>query len=168
MNVSDVARHSAQQVVFESYDEIGYNYRMTDIQAAVGRVQLERLGAIIERRRFLAQRYCDRLAGSGFGLPVEPEWARSNWQSFCVRLPDGWDQSEVMQSLLALGIATRRGIMCAHLEPAYADGAAAKWGALPESECAQKRSIILPLFHSMTGEQQDRVIEALLGFRPGI
>jgi dTDP-4-amino-4,6-dideoxygalactose transaminase len=68
MNVSDVARHAARQVVFESYDEVGYNYRMTDIQAAVGRVQLARLGAIIERRRFLAQRYRDRLAAGGFGL----------------------------------------------------------------------------------------------------
>jgi perosamine synthetase len=167
MNVSDAVRHSARQVVFESYDEIGYNYRMTDIQAAVGRVQLQRLPAIIERRRFLARRYRDRLQSSGLGLPVEPEWARSNWQSFCVRLPEAWDQLEVMQALLDSGIATRRGIMCAHLEPAYRDGSAARWDQLPESERAQLRSIILPLFHTMTEEQQDRVTDALLGFRPG-
>ena len=164
MNVSDATRHSARQVVFESYDEIGYNYRMTDIQAAVGRVQLQRLGQIIERRRCFAQRYRDGLQGSGFGAPLEPEWARSNWQSYCVRLPDGLEQMEVMQSLLELGIATRRGIMCAHLEPAYKDGSVAKWEALPESERAHRRSIILPLFHSMTIEMQDRVIRALLGF----
>jgi perosamine synthetase len=163
MNVSDVARHSATQVVFESYDEIGYNYRMTDIQAAVGRAQLQRLDAIIHRRRFLAQRYRDGLQGSDYGLPVEPAWARSNWQSFCVRLPEALDQVEVMQSLLALGIATRRGIMCSHLESAYTDGFTARWTALPESERAQRRSIILPLFHTMTEEQQCRVITALLG-----
>jgi dTDP-4-amino-4,6-dideoxygalactose transaminase len=163
MNVSDVARHSSRQVVFESYDEIGYNYRMTDIQAAVGRVQLSRLGAIIERRRFLAQRYRDRLQGSAFTLPVEPQWARSNWQSFCVRLPDDLNQVDVMQSLLTQGISTRRGVMCAHLEPAYADRSTARWTALEESERAQQRSIILPLYHSMTEPQQDRVIEALLG-----
>jgi dTDP-4-amino-4,6-dideoxygalactose transaminase len=165
MNISDVARHSSRQVVFESYDEVGYNYRMTDIQAAVGRVQLARLGAIIERRRFLAQRYRDRLAGRGFGLPAEPQWARSNWQSFCVRLPDACQQVEVMQSLLAEGISTRRGVMCAHLEPAYANGGNARWTALPESERAQQRSIILPLYHSMTEPQQDRVVEALLEFQ---
>ena len=167
MNISDVARHSTKSVVFESYPEIGYNYRMTDIQAAVGRVQLQRLGAMIERRRFLAQRYRDGLQGTTLGLPAEPAWARSNWQSFCVRLPDAWEQLEVMQSLLSLGIATRRGIMCAHLEPAYAGGGVARWDSLPESECAQRRSIILPLYHSMSEEQQDRVIEALLSFRPG-
>lgn len=165
MNVSDIARHSSRQVVFETYDEVGYNYRMTDIQAAVGRVQLTRLGAIIERRRFLAQRYRDRLAGRGFGLPVEPPWARSNWQSFCVRLPDAVNQVEVMQAMLAEGISTRRGVMCAHLEPAYADRASARWTALPESERAQQRSIILPLYHSMTEPQQDRVVEALLEFQ---
>ena len=162
MNVSDVARHSSRQVVFESYDEVGYNYRMTDIQAAVGRVQLSRLGAIIDRRRFLAQRYRDRLAGRGFGLPLEPPWARSNWQSFCVRLPHRLDQIDVMQSLLTQGISTRRGVMCAHLEPAYSDRVNARWTALPESERAQQRSVILPLYHSMTESQQDRVVEALL------
>jgi dTDP-4-amino-4,6-dideoxygalactose transaminase len=164
MNISDVARHSSRQVVFESYDEIGYNYRMTDIQAAVGRVQLSRLGAIIERRRFLAQRYRDRLQGSAFTSPVEPQWARSNWQSFCVRLSSHLNQIDVMQSLLERGISTRRGVMCAHLEPAYADGANARWTGLEESERAQQRSIILPLYHSMTEPQQDRVIEALLRF----
>jgi dTDP-4-amino-4,6-dideoxygalactose transaminase len=168
MNISDVARHSARQVVFESYEEVGYNYRMTDIQAAVGRAQLKKLDAIIERRRFLANRYRELLRDSGFGLPLEPEWARSNWQSFCVRLPADFEQMDVMQSLLASVIVTRRGIMCAHLEPAYADRTAARWGALPVSECAQRRSIILPLFHTMTEQQQDRVIEALLGFRPEI
>ncbi len=168
MNISDVARHSARQVVFESYDEVGFNYRMTDIQAAVGRVQLSRLGAIIDRRRFLAQRYYDRLEGSAFGLPLELVWARSNWQSFCVRLPDGFQQIDVMQSLLTTGISTRRGVMCAHLEPAYGDRSAACWTALPESERAQQRSIILPLYHSMTESQQDRVIEALLGFQNNV
>jgi dTDP-4-amino-4,6-dideoxygalactose transaminase len=97
---------------------------------------------------------------------MEPEWARSNWQSFCVRLPDGWDQAELMQSLLELGIATRRGVMCSHLEAAYANQSAAKWTALPESERAHRSSVILPLFHTMSEEQQDRVIDALVEFRP--
>jgi perosamine synthetase len=127
-------------------------------------VQLTRLAGIVARRRTLAERYLWALRESGFGLPLEPEWARSNWQSFCVRLPDELDQAAAMQSLLDADIATRRGIMCAHLEPAYA-GQAASRAALPESERAQRRTIILPLFHSMTDPQQDRVVQALLGLR---
>ena len=163
MNVSDATRHSARQVMFESYGEVGYNYRMTDIQGAVGRVQLQRLPEIIERRRLLAGRYREGLEGSGFGMPTEPAWARSNWQSFCVRLPDALEQLDAMQSLLELGVATRRGIMCAHLEQPYSAGSAARWESLPESERAQRRSIILPLFHTMTVDEQDRVIDGLRG-----
>ena len=93
---------------------------MTDIQAAVGCRQLERLPGIIEGRRHLAARYRDMLADiPGLTLPHEPAWARSNWQSYCVRLPIGVDQVSVMQSMLDQGVATRRGIMCAHLEAAY-------------------------------------------------
>ena len=162
MSVSDTARHAARQVVFESYDELGYNYRMTDIQAAVGRVQLQRLGEIVSRRRALAERYRSALRDRGFGLPVEPEWSRSNWQSFCVRLPNELEQAGAMQALLHAGIATRRGVMCAHLEPAYA-GKTWSSGSLAESERAQERTILLPLFHSMSEQQQDRVIQALVG-----
>jgi dTDP-4-amino-4,6-dideoxygalactose transaminase len=119
MSVPDSVRHASPGVVFESYEVVGYNYRLTDIQAAVGREQIRKLPAMIERRRQLAARYRDLLSGSGVGLPDEPAWARSNWQSYCVRLPEGCDQRTVMQSLLDAGIATRRGVMCAHREPAY-------------------------------------------------
>ena len=80
MSVPDTVRHGAREVIFESYPELGYNYRMTDIQAAIGREQLKRLPEIIERRRFLAVRYRERLADiPGLGLPEEPPWAHSNW-----------------------------------------------------------------------------------------
>ena len=169
MSVPDTARHAAKSVVFEEYTEPGYNYRMTDIQAAIGRVQLKRLPEIVRHRRELAQRYFDLLADiPGLGLPVEPEWARSNWQSFCVRLPDGADQRAVMQAMLDAGIATRRGIMNAHLEPAYrrepwkcAHGRNRDCACLQESEKAQQQCIILPLFHQMTDDQQRTVAESL-------
>jgi len=123
MSVPDTTRHASREVVFESYPELGFNYRMTDIQAAVGREQLKRLPAMLERRRALARRYLDALAGTrGLTLPHEPEWARTNWQSFCVRLDSGLDQRAFMQRLLDQGISTRRGIMCAHREPAYGPG----------------------------------------------
>ncbi len=93
----------------ESYTELGYNYRMTDIQAAVGREQLKRLPEVIARRREQVRRYCELLADvPGLALPGEPEWARSNWQSLAVRLPEGCDQRRVMEAMLEAGIATRR------------------------------------------------------------
>ena len=169
MSVPDIARHAAKSVVFEEYTELGYNYRMTDIQAAIGRVQLKRLPETLARRRTLAQRYFGLLSSvPGLGLPVEPEWARSNWQSFCVRLPEGADQRTVMQSMLEAGVATRRGIMNAHLEPAYrreswrcVHGRTGDCGCLRESELAQEHCIILPLFHHMTDDEQTKTADAL-------
>src|SRR5262245_29680206 len=85
MRVPDTVRHRAKEVIFESYPEVGYNYRMTDIQAAVGREQLKRLPEIVTRRRRQVERYRELLADiPGLLLPEEPEWARSNWQSFCI------------------------------------------------------------------------------------
>ena len=160
MSVPDTVRHGASSVIFESYPILGYNYRMTDIQAAVGREQLQRLPEIVQARRALAERYRTLLAAvPGIGLPREPEWARSNWQSYCVRLPDGCDQRAVMQRMLDDGVATRRGIMCSHREPAYAE--AALRHPLPQSEAAQERCVILPLFAQMTAADQEQVAETL-------
>ncbi|MBI5119559.1 MAG: DegT/DnrJ/EryC1/StrS family aminotransferase [Rhodospirillales bacterium] len=158
MDVSDTVRHGAAQVVFETYLEPGFNYRMTDLQAAVGREQLKRLPFILERRRALAERYRTLLAElHGVQSPPEPAWARSNWQSYAVALPDGANQKEVMQRMLDLGIATRRGIMNAHREQPYR----ASSHALPVSEWLQDRTILLPLFPDMTSDEQDRVVAAL-------
>ncbi|RAH98342.1 aminotransferase DegT [Acuticoccus sediminis] len=160
MSISDTARHASQVVMFEEYPVQGYNYRMTDIQAAVGREQLKRLPHIVERRRLLAERYEAALAGvDGVSAPREPDWARSNWQSYCVRLDGDVDQRRVMQSMLDVGIATRRGIMNIHQERAYADSAPR--GSLPRSEAARDRSVILPLFVQMTEADVDTVVEAL-------
>lgn len=175
MSVPDTVRHGAREVIFETYPALGYNYRMTDIQAAVGREQLKRLPEIVDRRREQATRYCQLLTDvPGLTLPVEPVWARSNWQSFCVRLPDGCDQGQVMQTMLDAGIATRRGIMCIHREPAYRTepwscgrqsgrcGCAAETcQKLAESERAQDTSIILPLYHEMTETDQEYVVTTL-------
>ncbi|HYD32062.1 MAG TPA: DegT/DnrJ/EryC1/StrS family aminotransferase [Azospirillaceae bacterium] len=161
MNVSDRVRHSAATVVFESYPELGYNYRMTDIQAAVGRQQIRRLPEIIEHRRALADAYRRKIAAVSpeVGLPVEPDWARSNWQSFCVRLPAGADQRAVMQRMLDGGVATRRGVMCAHREEACRD--VHRRHPLVNSERAQEGCILLPLYTQMTEGEQDQVVEAL-------
>jgi dTDP-4-amino-4,6-dideoxygalactose transaminase len=164
MSVSDTVRHGAKEVIFESYPMLGYNYRMTDIQAAVGREQLKRLPEIVKRRRWLAERYRELLTTKPeIGLPAEPHWARSNWQSYCVRLPTRCDQQRVMQFMLDRNIATRRGVMCAHQEPAYANHEPWSCGSpsLAESEIAQNQGIILPLYPQMQDSEQDRVVETL-------
>jgi dTDP-4-amino-4,6-dideoxygalactose transaminase len=162
MSVPDTVRHGSRSVIFESYPVLGYNYRMTDVQAAVGREQLKRLPDIIARRRALAHHYRERLAGiPGVSPPVEPEWARSNWQSYAVRLDDGLEQRGVMQALLDRDIATRRGIMCAHLEPAYGQEPWRAGSSLAESERAQGTVVLLPLYAQMSEEEQDQVIDAL-------
>lgn len=160
MSVPDTVRHASKAVIFESYPETGYNYRMTDLQAAVGRVQLERLPGLIRRRRELASGYRALLIGiDGLVLPADAPWTRSNWQSYCVRLPRQLGQRDAMERLLALGIQTRRGIMCSHREPAYAPlGAALR---LPHSESAQDRCLLLPLHAEMTDADQERVCAAL-------
>lgn len=159
MSVPDTVRHGSAQVIFESYPIVGYNYRMTDIQAAVGREQLKRVPEVVAGRRALADRYSALFNdNSGIKPPIEPEYARSNWQSYCVRLPDGVDQKAVMQSMLDAGIATRRGIMCIHREASYAGAAQT---ALPRSEAAQDHCIILPLYPQMTHAEQDLVAATL-------
>jgi nucleotide sugar dehydrogenase len=159
----NATRANEKRLSFETYAELGYNYRMTDIQAAVGREQLRRLPAMLERRRMLASRYSQRLAAiGGIGIPHQPSWARSNWQSYCVRLPEQCDQRSVMEKFLEMGIATRPGVMCAHREPAYADMAQCVRFPLTESEIIQDRAVILPLYHQMTTADQDRVVAALV------
>jgi dTDP-4-amino-4,6-dideoxygalactose transaminase len=160
MSIPDTVRDSAATVVFEDYPVLGYNYRMTDVQAAIGRAQLQRLSAIVTRRRALAERYHQLLLELGEVCPpAEPAWARSNWQSYCVRLPSGVAQRWVMQEMLNAGVATRRGVTCAHLEPAC--GRIPRRHPLTVSEQAQAECILLPLFAQMTEEEQDYVVEAL-------
>lgn len=175
MDLTDKVRHESKGVLFESYETLGFNYRMTDIQAAIGRQQLKRLSGIVQRRRFLAGRYRELLGGiPGLTLPVEPVWARSNWQSFCVGLDARCDRLRVMEYLQNAGVSSRRGVMCTHREPAYVSQ---PWSCVPgktrcecpggscerlrSSEHAQDHSIILPLFCQMTEEEQDTVARAL-------
>jgi len=162
MSVPDTVRHASTRVVFEEYTVAGFNYRMTDIQAAIGRVQLSRLAEIVSRRRDLAARYGQALQHVAAITPAaEPEWARSNWQSYTVRLEPPLDQRRVMQRMLDDGIATRRGVMNAHREPAYPPGSWRGSGPLTTGERLQETTIVLPLYHQMTPDEQDRVVASL-------
>jgi perosamine synthetase len=162
MTVSDLTRHSSTQVVTESYDEVGYNYRMTDMQGALGLVQLQRLNDMLARRRHLAGRYSERLSRVEWLVPPAiPTDCRHNFQSYMVRLEDTAPigRDELMQELLDCGIATRRGIMAIHREVPYRD---ARWEKqLQQTEYITDNTIILPLFHTMTEEEQDYVIDCI-------
>lgn len=175
MSVPDTVRHASSTVVSEAYPIVGFNYRMTDIQAAIGREQLARLPEMIARRRELAARYTRLLSSvAGVETPFEPAWARSNWQTYTVRLAPGLDQRTLMQRMLDDGIATRRGVMNAHREASYPKGA---WACGPDhdpctcegtgcsrlrrSEQAQETGVVLPLYHEMTEADQDRVVASL-------
>lgn len=159
MSVNDRVRHAANTVVFEEHSVLGYNYRLTDIQAAVGREQLRRMPDIITARRRLAASYHELLADiEHVTVPHEPATSRSNWQSYSIGLAEHLDQRTVMQRLLDQGVASRRGIMCAHREAPYLD---ASRPPLPISEHAQDHVIVLPLFPQMSDDEVAYVAGAL-------
>jgi dTDP-4-amino-4,6-dideoxygalactose transaminase len=161
MSASAAQRHASAQPVLEQYLEVGFNYRMTDIQAAVGLVQLGRLDEIVAVRRRIAARYRELLGDiPGLVMAGDPEWGTTNYQSFWVRLPDDCpvERNDVLAALAAEGISARRGIMAAHLEPAYRGYPHAP---LPATEDLTERSLILPVFHDLTEDDQDRVAASL-------
>ncbi|MFJ1794484.1 DegT/DnrJ/EryC1/StrS family aminotransferase [Kitasatospora griseola] len=164
MSVSAADRHAGAggAAVLETYDEIGFNHRMTDVQAAIGLVQLGKLPAMVARRRELAARYRELLGEELAGrLVAEPTYGTSNFQSLWLLLPDGApDRGQVLAAMAAEGVSARRGIMAAHLETPYKGAARVP---LPVTELLTSRTLILPLFHSLTGEQQEKVVEALKG-----
>ncbi|CAN5121191.1 DegT/DnrJ/EryC1/StrS family aminotransferase [soil metagenome] len=122
MSVSDLDRHKADRVIMEEYDELGFNYRMTDIQASIGLVQLRRLDELLRIRREKAARY-DRELGAvkGIETPYVPEYGEHTYQSYCVKLTQHCrvEREQLMTRLLRRGIATRRGVMASHLEKTY-------------------------------------------------
>ena len=159
MNVSAAEREASTTPVLEAYLETGYNYRMTDIQAAVGLVQLGRLPGIVAQRREVAARYHELLADLDGVTPVrDPAHGTTNYQSFWVLLPEGADRNEVLAELAAAGIMARRGIMAAHLEPAYADVESAP---LPATERLTRDSLILPLHHELSEGDCEHVVTVL-------
>jgi perosamine synthetase len=162
MSVSDAARHTAKTVTFEEYTVVGFNYRMTDIQAAVGRVQLRRLPELLSRRVSLANLYTRSLREDVPGLvpPFVPRGVRPNYQSYPVEVTPAYPltRDELMQALLERGVSTRRGIMNCHQEAACADLPTTR---LPHSEYARDSMILLPLYCSMTDPEQDYVLDQL-------
>ncbi|MDO8503227.1 MAG: DegT/DnrJ/EryC1/StrS aminotransferase family protein [bacterium] len=165
MSVSDVARHKSKKIIHESYPVVGFNFRMSDIQAAVGVEQMKKLPKILEKRARLAKRYTKAFARSKNVItPYVPEAYTHNWQSYIVRLNKSTNISrdELRQKLLDGGIANQIGIMAAHLEKPYR--AMYPKLSLPETESASRETITIPLYFQMTDKEQDYVIEKVLEF----
>ena len=161
MSVSAAARHASVVAPKEEYLELAYNYRMTDLQAAVGLVQLGKLGEVVERRRTLAQGYAKAIADiDGLRAVADPEHGTSNFQSYWVQVLPGYptDREGLMARLGEAGISARRGIMASHRQPAYAGH---PHGPLPVTEQLTDTTLILPLFHQLSDSEQSRVIDVL-------
>jgi len=165
MDISAARRHASGQPVIERYLEVGFNYRMTDIQAAIGLVQLAKLPRLIYRRRVQAERYQALLADiPGLITIRDPDYGTTNYQSFWVLLPADFPvgRDELLRRLADAGVSARRGIMAAHAEPAYIGSPCA---SLPVTERLSSSSLILPLFHEMTDEEQDLVVAVIRSVR---
>ncbi|MFC7621392.1 DegT/DnrJ/EryC1/StrS family aminotransferase [Microlunatus sp. GCM10028923] len=161
MDVSAADRHASVLAPAESYPDVGFNFRMTDLQAAVGLVQLGRLDDLIARRRTLAARYADALVGIDGLRPVaDPEWGTGNFQSYWVEVGPGFPvgRDELLIKLAEHGISARRGIMAAHRQPPHRELITAP---LPVTERLTDHTLILPLYHRLTEDDQDRVIGVL-------
>ncbi len=161
MNVSAADRHASRRPVLEAYTEVGFNFRMTDVQAAIGLVQLSKLDPIVTDRRAKARRYIEMLADVDTIRTVrDPSYGTTNFQSFWVLLDEKFPvgRDEVLGELAIAGISARRGIMAAHTEPAYGDGTLT---SLPMTERLSRDSLILPLHHALTEDGQDRVVAVL-------
>jgi len=162
MSVSAADRHASVLPPAEEYTEVGYNFRMTDLQAAVGLVQLGRLPEIVARRRELASRYQEHIAGiPGLRAVADPEYGTGNFQSFWVEVEDEYplDREGLLEALALADISARRGIMASHRQPPYRELTPER--GLPVTERLNDRTLILPLFHTLSDADQDRVIAVL-------
>jgi len=163
MNVSAAERHRSRQPVLESYLEVGFNYRMTDLQAAVGLVQLAKLDAMVARRRELAAAYRASLVDvPGLRAVDDRPWGESNFQSFWVELDGAYPLSRngLLSALADHGVSARAGIMAAHRQPAYAGH---PHGDLGVTERLTDNTLILPLFHTITEQEQQVVVDVIRG-----
>ena len=163
MSVSAAERHASLAAPPEEYVEVGFNYRMTDLQAAIGLVQLAKLEQIVDRRRELAARYASGLAGVG-GIRVvgDPPYGRSNFQSYWIELLPEYplDRAGLLAALADAGISARRGIMASHHQPAYRFRDTGE-ATLATTDRLTANTLILPLHHAMGPDDLDRVLDVI-------
>lgn len=154
-----------------TYSTVGYNYRMTDIQASLGLSQLDRLPLMLERRSQQVELYRELLGSYPVKFQIEASWARSNWQSFAIRC-DSKKTKTIRRRLQHRGIATRSGLTNAHGQVCYEQ---TPWrctlslcscsprtcAGLRNSEAATEEWLILPVFHELPDAAIRRICEAI-------
>lgn len=159
-SVSDLERHKARGVIYAAYPEAGYNYRMTDVQAAMGVEQMKKLPWILERKREIAHFYDAEIARiPGVEPPYVPDYAEHSYQSYLIRLPASVDRDALLKEMAARGISCRHGIAPLHLEPYYRR----LYGEihLPVTEEVSRRTLFLPIYPQMTQEEAQYVVDNL-------
>ncbi len=155
--------HEADGPWYYQQVELGYNYRMTDIQAALGCSQMDRLEDFVARRRALARRYDELLAGLPLRTPWQHPDTNSSWHLYVVRL----DKNKVKKSKTVIfAEMKKRGIMLnlhyipVHTQPYY-EALGFKKGDFPVSERYYEEAFTLPLYYALTDEQQGKIVSSL-------
>jgi len=145
------------------HDRLGYNYRLTDLSAAIGLAQLERVDELLARRARVAGMYRERLEGiDGLTLPLADRGAEArSWFVYVVGLPERADRDGVIAELASRGIAAKEYLPCIHTLPFYRERFGFEGGEFPVAERFAARSLGLPFFTAMTEQQVDRVAAAL-------
>ena len=162
MTVADLERQRATRLIIEQYPEVGYNFRLSDVHAAIGLAQLEKLDEFLARRRAIAAIYDEALCRiPGLAIPFVPAFATPNYQSYAVRLTGATrsERDEVINALSERGVTTRPGVMACHREACYAG--ARRAGSLSHTEAASDQTLVLPIFPELTSDDQQYVIEQL-------
>jgi perosamine synthetase len=141
---------------------VGLNYRWTDVQAAIGIAQLEKLDRILALRAEVAERYNRLLAGSGVEpLCSDDDDHRRSWFVYVVAVPSGVDRDRVIETLRADGIGTADYVPCVHLQPYMRETYGFAEGVCPVAEEIASRTLALPFFPQLEAEDQERVVESL-------
>ncbi|KAA5533373.1 DegT/DnrJ/EryC1/StrS family aminotransferase [Taibaiella lutea] len=162
-SVSDLDRHKAKGLILQKYYDSGYNYRMTDMQAAMGIVQLTKIDAMLEQRKYQAEYYNQHLAAiSDLQLPFVPEYADPAWSSYCIKIKPESKKTvqEVLQTLAAANISARFGIQPLHQEP-YFENQNYKDEDFPVSCTVADQTFFVPIYPGMTEQQQQHIVQTL-------
>ena len=162
MSISDAERHAADRVITEDYPEVGYNFRLSDLHAAVGLAQLAKLEGFLARRRAVA-RFYDAALGElpDVDPPHVPAFAEPNYQSYIARLRgvERGERDALIDALHRRGVASRRGLMAVHREASHPDPRVA--GSLVHTEAADAQTFLLPIHPELPEDDQRFVVDAL-------
>ena len=144
------------------HDRLGFNYRLSDLAAALGVAQVEKLDSLLERRAAVARMYEERLGGiEGLRTPIAGRGSEvRSWFVYTVRLPQGADRDATIARLAERGVASKAYLPCIHLFPHLRE-LGYREGQFPVAEAASADSLALPFFPAMSEAQVDRVCQEL-------